>query len=180
MSPLVTELRKRLPIADYHIEQHVREDLVALLEKTHLSISAAESCTGGLIGKLMTDLPGSSAYFKGSAVTYWNEAKENVLGVSSETLSRYTAVSGETAKEMAEGSRRLYASDIAVSTTGYAGPGRGERGEPSGTVFLAVSGAYGTEVYEEHFLGSRKSVRYAAAEKAMYYVMEYIRKRMGK
>ena len=130
MSPLVTELRKRLPIADYHIEQHVREDLVVLLEKTHLSISAAESCTGGLIGKLMTDLPGSSAYFKGSAVTYWNEAKENVLGVSSETLSRYTAVSGETAKEMAEGSRRLYASDLAVSTTGYAGPGRGERGEP--------------------------------------------------
>ena len=64
MSPLVTELRKRLPVADYHIEQHVREDLVALLEKTHLSISAAESCTGGLIGKLMTDLPGSSAYFK--------------------------------------------------------------------------------------------------------------------
>ena len=61
-----------------------------------------------------------------------------------------------------------------------AGPGKGERGEPSGTVFLAVSGAYGTEVYEEHFLGSRKSVRYAAAEKAMYYVMEYIRKRMGK
>lgn len=103
MSPLVTELRKRLPVADYHIEQHVREDLVALLEKTHLSISAAESCTGGLIGKLMTDLPGSSAYFKGSAVTYWNEAKENVLGVSSETLSRYTAVSGETGKRDGRG-----------------------------------------------------------------------------
>ena len=179
MAPLVTELRKRLPIADYHIEQHVREDLVVLLEKTHLSISAAESCTGGLIGKLMTDLPGSSAYFKGSAVTYWNEAKENVLGVSSETLSRYTAVSGETAKEMAEGSRRLYASDIAVSTTGYAGPGRGERGEPEGTVFIAVAGSRGTEVHEEHFLGSRKSVRYAAAEKAMYYVMEYVRKMTG-
>lgn len=98
MSPLVTELRKRLPVSDYHIEQHVREDLVSLLEETHLSVSAAESCTGGLIGKLMTDLPGSSAYFKGSAVTYWNEAKEKVLGVSAETLSRYTAVSGETAK----------------------------------------------------------------------------------
>lgn len=179
MSPLVTELRKRLPVSDYHIEQHVREDLVSLLEETHLSMSAAESCTGGLIGKLMTDLPGSSAYFKGSAVTYWNEAKEHVLGVSPETLARYTAVSEETAKEMAEGSRRLYASDIAVSTTGYAGPGNGERGEPEGTVFIAVAGSRGTEVHEEHFLGSRKSVRYAAAEKAMYYVMEYVRKMTG-
>ncbi len=174
--PLAEEIKKRLPISNYHIEQDVHKDLVALLLKKELTMSAAESCTGGLIGKMMTDFSGSSTYFKGSAVTYWNEAKERVLGVKAETLDKYTAVSRETAKEMAEGSRALYRSDVAVSTTGYAGPGKGERGEPAGLVYIAVAGAQGTEVHEEHFLGARQSVRYAAAEKAMYYVMEYIRK----
>ncbi len=177
LAPLAEAIKKRLPVSDYHIEQDVHGDLVALLTEKGLTLSAAESCTGGLIGKMMTDLAGSSAYFKGSAVTYWNEAKKNVLGVKKVTLDAYTAVSRETAKEMAEGSRALYRSDVAVSTTGYAGPGKGERGEPAGLVYIAVAGERGTEVHEEHFLGSRQSVRYAAAEKAMYYVMEYIRNR---
>ena len=175
LSPLAEEIKKRLPVSDYHIEQDVHQDLVALLTKTGLTMSAAESCTGGLIGKMMTDLAGSSLYFKGSAVTYWNEAKERVLSVKADTLEKYTAVSKETAKEMAEGSRALYQSDVAVSTTGYAGPGKGERGEPAGLVYIAVAGEQGTEAHEEHFLGSRQSIRYAAAEKAMYYVMEYVR-----
>ena len=175
LSPLIEEIKKRLPVSDYHIEQNVRKDLVALLEEKHLTMSAAESCTGGLIGKLMTDLPGSSSYFKGSAVTYWNEAKEAVLGVHGDTLAKYTAVSQEVAKQMAEGSRKLYDVDIAVSTTGYAGPGLGERGEQPGLVYIGVSGDHGTEVHEEHFMGSRKSVRYGAAEKALYYVMKYIK-----
>ncbi len=174
LHPLAEEIKKRLPVSAYHIEQNVHKDLVALLEKKGLTMSAAESCTGGLIGKMMTDLSGSSVYFKGSAVTYWNEAKENVLGVKKKTLETYTAVSAQTAKEMAEGSRALYDSDVAVSTTGYAGPGKGERGEPAGLVYIAVAGAHGTEVHEEHFLGSRQAVRYAAAEKAMYYVMRYV------
>ncbi len=174
LQPLSEEIKKRLPVSAYHIEQNVHKDLVALLEKKGLTMSAAESCTGGLIGKIMTDLSGSSVYFKGSAVTYWNEAKENVLGVKKKTLETYTAVSAQTAKEMAEGSRALYDSDVAVSTTGYAGPGKGERGEPAGLVYIAVAGAHGTEVHEEHFLGSRQAVRYAAAEKAMYYVMRYV------
>ncbi len=175
--PVAEELKKRLPISDYHIEQDVRSDLVSLLEKKKLTLSSAESCTGGLIGKLMTDLPGGSTYFKGSAVTYWNEAKEAVLGVRADTLEKYTAVSVEVAKQMAEGSRKLYEADMAISTTGYAGPGLGERGEQPGLVYIGVSGAHGTEVHEEHFLGSRKSVRYGAAEKALYYAMEYIKRR---
>ena len=172
--PMAEELKRRLPVSDYHIEQDARNDLVKALTEKHLTLSAAESCTGGLIGKLMTDLAGSSSYFKGSAVTYWNEAKEQVLGVKSDTLEAYTAVSREVAEQMAEGSRRLYGSDIAVSTTGYAGPGPGERGEQPGLVYIGVSGNHGTEVHEEHFMGSRKSVRYGAAEKAMYYAMKYI------
>ncbi len=151
--------------------------LLALLQEKNLTFSAAESCTGGLIGKWLTDIPGSSARFKGSAVTYWNSAKEAVLGVSPETLAMYTAVSAETAKEMAEGARKLYETDFAVSTTGYAGPGRGERGEPAGLVYIAVSGKCGTEVYREQFFGTRREVREAAARKAFLYAADSIRKK---
>ena len=148
-------------------------DLHHFLLENHLSVSAAESCTGGLIGKFLTDNPGSSSYFKGSAVTYWNEAKEKVLSVKKDTLDQLTAVSGPVAEEMAEGSRALYGSDIAVSTTGYAGPGKGERGEDPGLAYIGVSGHLGTEVHKEQFFGSLKSVRYGAAEKALYYLLQY-------
>ncbi len=150
--------------------------LLSLLQERELTFSAAESCTGGLIGKWMTDIPGSSACFKGSAVTYWNSAKETVLGVLPETLLAHTAVSAETAKEMAEGARKLYDTDIAVSTTGYAGPGKGERGEPAGWVYIAVSGKFGTEVHLEQFSGTRQEVREAAARKAFLYAADYIRR----
>lgn len=175
LRPLAEEIGKRLPTACYNLENEARGDLVQLLTKSKLTFCAAESCTGGLIGKLMTDWPGSSSYFKGSAVTYWESAKEKVLHVSADTLSRYTAVSPETAREMAEGTRRLYEADLAVSTTGYAGPGGGDRGEPQGLVYIGVSGPAGTEIHREHFLGSRRSVRYGAAEKALFYAAEYIR-----
>lgn len=174
LHPLAEEIKKRLPVSTYHIEQKVRGDVTKLLLQKHITVSAAESCTGGLIGKLLTDLPGSSSYFKGSAVTYWNEAKEKVLGVDGKTLLRYTAVSQEVAFQMAEGSRKLYDADIAVSTTGYAGPGLGERGEEPGLVYIGISGPCGTEVHKENFMGSRKSVRYGAAEKALYYIMQYV------
>lgn len=176
LRPLAEEIMQKVPVVRYNLEGDARKDLVSLLEKEKLTFSAAESCTGGLIGKLMTDLPGSSVYFKGSAVTYWNSAKEHVLGVKEKTLAAYTAVSGETAREMAEGTRRLYDTDLAVSTTGYAGPGKGERGEAAGLVYIGITGPMGTEVHKEQFLGSRKSVRYAAAEKALFYAAEYIRK----
>lgn len=176
LMPLAKEIMSRVPVMRYSLEGDARKDLVQLLTETGLTLCAAESCTGGLIGKLMTDLPGSSAYFKGSAVTYWNSAKEHVLGVLPKTLAAYTAVSEETAKEMAEGTRKLYDADLGISTTGYAGPGKGERGEPEGLVYIGVTGPLGTEVHKEQFLGSRKSVRYGAAEKALFYAGEYIRR----
>lgn len=167
-------IKGRLPISEFSPETGMISKLHRALLERKMTVSAAESCTGGLIGKLLTDLPGSSAYFKGSAVTYWNEAKEQVLSVKSDTLDRYTAVSAETALEMAEGSRALYHSDIAVSTTGYAGPGPGERGESPGLVYIGISGQQGSYVHEEHFLGSRQSVRYGAADKALYYILKYL------
>lgn len=176
IAPLEKEICSRIPAMRYNLEEDGRKELAGLLLANHMSVSAAESCTGGLIGKLITDMPGSSAYFAGSAVTYWNQAKEKVLTVSSDTLKKYTAVSAETAAEMARGSRALYGTDIAVSTTGYAGPGEGERGEPAGLVYIGVDGSWGTEVYKEQFRGGRKSVRYGAAEKALFYAAQYLKK----
>lgn len=168
------EIEERIPLAGrYNVENQIIPDLYEFFLKNKLTISAAESCTGGLIGKLLTDLPGSSVFFKGSAVTYWNEAKEKVLSVSGKSLMEYTAVSEPVARQMAEGSRNLYDSDIAVSTTGYAGPGKGERGEDAGLVYIGVAGPLGTKVYKEQFLGSRDSVRFGAADRALYYALEY-------
>lgn len=173
--PAARTIMERLPVVHYNLEGDMGKELARLLLDRQLTVSAAESCTGGLIGKLLTDLPGSSEYFKGSAVTYWNDAKEEVLHVSPNTLAAYTAVSEACAKEMAEGSRSLFHTHIAVSTTGYAGPGRGERSEPEGLVYIGIAGPAGTEIHEERFLGSRKSVRYGTAGKALYYAAEYIK-----
>lgn len=175
------EIEKRMPVSRYHLEGDVLHDLHEFLLKEGLTVSAAESCTGGLIGKFLTDNPGSSSYFKGSAVTYWDETKEKVLSVRKEDLDQFTAVSAPVAEEMAEGSRSLYGSDIAVSTTGYAGPGKGERGEDAGLVYIGIAGSWGTEVHREQFFGSRRSVRYGAAEKALYYLLQYGKKvKLGK
>lgn len=173
--PVYQEIRKRLPASEYQLETDAGRDLAKALLESKWTFSAAESCTGGLIGKLLTDIPGSSGFFKGSAVTYWNEAKENILGVKEDVLSRYTAVSAETAKQMAEGARRLYGSDIAVSTTGYAGPGPGERGEAPGLVYIGIAGIAGTQVYKEQLYGSRANIRYSAAEKAFYHALVYLK-----
>ena len=171
ITPFLLIIKKRLPVSEYHVESDIRSDLAELLIQYKMTMSAAESCTGGIVGKLMTDLPGSSDYFKGSAVTYWNDSKEEILGVSKSTLKRDTAVSAGVAGEMAEGSRRLYNSDVSVATTGYAGPGNGIHGESPGK--------YGTKVYEEHFMGNRESIRYGAADKALYYVLQYIKLNKG-
>lgn len=168
-------IKERIPISGCPIKDNVRNNLAEALIQYKMTMSAAESCTGGIIGEIITDLPGSSVYFKGSAVTYWNDAKVGILGVSEEILKKYTAVSAAVACQMAEGSRIIYGSDLAVSTTGYAGPGLGERNEPPGLVYIAVAGKNGTEVYEEHFIGDRKNIRYEAAEKALYYVLQYIK-----
>lgn len=115
---------------------------VALYAQLHgrgLTLAAAESCTGGLVGDLITDVSGSSEYFLGSAGTYSNEAKMRLLGVREETLVAHGAVSVETAAEMAQGARRLYAADIAVSVTGIAGPTGGTAEKPVGLVYIHVS-----------------------------------------
>ena len=132
-----------------------------------VKISCAESCTGGLVGAALTDIAGSSDVFNGSAVTYSNESKHEILGVKTETLKKYGAVSIECACEMAEGSRKIYGSDYAVSTTGIAGPDGGSPEKPVGTVCFAVAGKNGTRSAVRKLPGSRSEVRTRAVRFAL-------------
>ena len=111
-----------------------------------MKIATAESCTGGLLAKRITDVAGSSEVFEMGAVTYANRIKEQVLGVSAQTLEKYGAVSPETAREMAEGIRKAAGSDIGIGITGIAGPGGGNAEKPVGLVYIAMSTAEKTVV----------------------------------
>ena len=141
--------------------------LNALLADGRLTVAAAESLTGGNVARRITDIPGSSAYFLGGIVSYANEAKEKLLGVPSDVLKNPGAVSEPTARAMAEGARRAFGADVAVSTTGIAGPAGGTARKPVGTVFIAASGPVGTAVEEHHFPGGRADVVAAATEAAL-------------
>ena len=113
--------------------------LVRLLTESNQTLATAESCTGGLIAKQITDVSGCSATFVGGCVTYTNEIKRSLLGVDQEILDTYTEVSEACAKAMAEGVCRRLNADVGISTTGYAGPGGGTAQNPVGTVYIAVA-----------------------------------------
>lgn len=149
--------------------EKIEKALVEALAEKGLTVSCAESCTGGLIAKRMTDVAGSSTVFKGGAVTYTNEIKEAILGVKHETLEAYGAVSEPVAAEMAENVRMRFGTDIGISTTGYAGPGGGNEKNPVGTVYIGISTKQGTRVTRFAFSGmrSRAYIRTLAAGNAL-------------
>lgn len=122
----------------------LEEEIGELLKAKKLSLSTAESCTGGGVAALVTSVPGSSEYFKGGIVAYANEVKEELLGVRPETLVAYGAVSRETVVEMAKGAMNRLKTDCAVATSGIAGPGGGTPEKPVGTVWIAA--AYKNEI----------------------------------
>ena len=124
----------------------IEKQTVELLKSKKLKLATAESCTGGLISKRITDVSGSSEVFEGGVVCYSNRFKENVLGVSPETLKKYGAVSRETAREMVKGVLSLTKADIAVAVTGIAGPSSDDTNKPVGLVYIAVSDGKSTIV----------------------------------
>lgn len=145
-----------------------------LLGARGLTLALAESCTGGLIGHLITDVPGSSDYFLGSAVCYAYSAKENILGVQRETLLTHGAVSAETAAEMAQGARRIFGAHVAVSVTGIAGPGGGLPNKPVGLIHIHLS-APDAEIPERHVWGAdRAGNKRLSAEAALRLVIRYM------
>lgn len=132
-----------------------------------LSLSLAESCTGGMIAETITSVAGASDIFYGSAVTYVNEAKEHILGVAHETLEKHGAVSSECAEEMACGARRVYGADVAMSVTGIAGPGGGSEAKPVGTVWFGLATKDGAETFRRRFDGDRAAVRRQTVEEVL-------------
>lgn len=143
-------------MADQGIPQ-LEEELGRLLRAKGLTISVAESCTGGLLASRITDVPGSSDYFVGGIVAYRNEIKERVLGVPREILKEHGAVSEMTAEAMARGCRDLFASDIAVAVTGIAGPGGETVDKSVGLVYIAVASQGKTECKRYLWTGGRLS-----------------------
>ena len=151
------------------------ERVGAQLREHDLMCATAESCTGGLIGHLITEVPGSSAYFAGGAIVYSYGAKEAVVGVDHVTLLREGAVSASVAQQMAQGALRLYAAGVAIAVTGIAGPGGGLPGKPSGTVYLHVSAADGYEYGERHVWESdRSGNKLLSAVRALQMIGEYL------
>lgn len=144
------------------------------LRKKKLTVSAAESCTGGRIGDKITDVPGSSDYFRGCVVTYSNESKVAMLGVDKPTLARFGAVSEQVAKEMALGCIGLFGSDISVSTTGIAGPSGGSTEKPVGLVWFAVTDGDRITTEKIVFPGDRESVKETASDMALELVLRFI------
>ena len=145
-----------------------------LADQPRLTIAAAESCSGGEVAHRITAIAGSSAYFLGSIVAYANEAKRALLGVPQEILDTRGAVSEECARAMAEGARRAFGADLAVSTTGIAGPGGATARKPVGLVYVAVAGPDGIFAEEHHFPGDRAAVVDAAAEAALRLLLDRV------
>ena len=169
IGPVAEEIRARLGDAVYGegLDNSIEKVVVGLLRERGETITFAESCTGGMLAARLVDVPGASNVLNEAHVTYADAAKARVLGVKPETLERYTAVSAQCAREMAEGARRVSGATWAAATTGYAGPDGGEDGTPAGTVFIAVSGPDGTTVEERHFKGTRQFVRTVATSWAL-------------
>ena len=145
-----------------------------ILRQRGQRLAVAESCTGGLISHLVTNVAGSSTYFVGGVTAYSNEVKVNLLGVRLETLERFGAVSSETVLEMAHGVRNALAADIGISVSGIAGPDGGTPEKPVGTVWIGLSSPQ--EEYSRHFLwtGDRLDVKVQSAQAALMLLLEYL------
>ena len=160
-------IRERFPDALPKGCSSIAEAVLYEAKIKNVKISCAESCTGGLVGAALTEIPGSSENFNGSAVTYSNEAKMKILCVREETLKNFGAVSEQCALEMAEGALKVYDSDFAVSITGIAGPDGGTELKPVGTVCFGVASKDGTETFTRKFPGGRSEVRNRAVRFAL-------------
>lgn len=160
LNSVENEITKILGDSVYSTEDKELCEVVAemLLEKK-ISVAFAESCTGGLVSSVITDIPGISAVFDRAVVSYSNKSKVETLGVRQETLDKYSAVSRETAIEMAEGIRRVAGTDLGLSVTGVAGPDGGTDEKPVGLVYIALADKSGTYFKELKLVGNRKRIR---------------------
>lgn len=159
----------------FALDEEMLEVLVGkLLLARGLTLGVAESCSGGLIAARLTDIPGSSAYFKGGIVAYSNEVKNKVLGVDLDILNRYGAVSRETAEAMAVGSRERTGSDLGLAVTGIAGPSGGTKAKPRGLVYISLAADDIAICREHRFAGSRTAVRQGTVNASLNMLRQYL------
>ncbi|HHV78206.1 MAG TPA: competence/damage-inducible protein A [Firmicutes bacterium] len=170
------EIRSRLGKWIFGTDEDTLEKVVGeLLLRNGLSLATAESCTGGLVANRITDVPGSSGYFKGGIVAYQEAIKQSVLGVPEEIIREYGVVSQEVASFLADGVRRLCRADVGLAITGYAGPSGGAPGKPVGTVCLGLSGPGGRQSKEVWISGNRLTVKARAAQEALGSLWSYLK-----
>lgn len=161
LKPVIKEIKKRFGNAVYTTDEHenLEDVVVRLLKKYDLTVTTAESCTGGLIAGRIVNVPGASEVFNEGYVTYSNKAKKKILGVSKATLKKYGAVSEQTAREMAAGGVFTTDADACIAVTGIAGPDGGTEEKPVGLVYIACYMKDKVKVEEYHFRGNREKVR---------------------
>jgi nicotinamide-nucleotide amidase len=150
------------------------QEIGNLLRQKGLTLGAVESATGGLISHLITNVPGSSDYYKGSITAYSNEVKSKVVGVKKETIDRYSVVSSQVAEEMAQGGRKVLAADICLADTGIAGPSGATPGKPVGIFYLGLSHKAGTFSQKHNFQGNREQNKLEATNAALDWLREYL------
>ncbi len=144
------------------------------LMKHGLSLTTAESCTGGWVAKILTDIPGSSGWFDRGFVTYTNESKQDMLGVQASTLQQHGAVSEQAVREMARGGQARSRADVSLAVSGIAGPGGGTTDKPVGTVWLAWTAGKNLRTLHVHLSGERSRIREQAVELALQGVLDII------
>ena len=160
--------------ATYQMDTSLEKRVGETLRRRGLRLAAAESCTGGLVGHRVTNIPGSSTYYMGSVTAYAYEAKVRLLGVKWETLETYGAVSSQVVSEMALGVRRALAADIGISISGIAGPGGGTPEKPVGLVCFGLSTPDGVWTTQQQFDGDRTAVKEQAADFILGYILHYL------
>ena len=174
--PLINEIKKRLDGFVYGVDYTcIEEAVIEKLKENHLKVATAESCTGGLLGKRITDIPGASEVFECGVISYANEIKHKVLGVSEDDLNKYGAVSEPVAKQMAQGALKISGADIAVSVTGIAGPDSDSTNKPVGLVYIGLADR--DNVWVRELKTSRKDRsynRYVSASNALNMIRLYI------
>ncbi len=153
---------------------NLEQEVGSLLRQKRLTLGIVESATGGLISHLITNIPGSSDYYKGSVTAYSNEVKIEVVGVKEDTINKYGAVSAQVAEEMAQGGRKILAADICLADTGIAGPSGATPGKPVGLFYIGLSHQAGTYSQKHCFQGNREQNKHQAAEVALGWLKEYL------
>ena len=152
----------------------LEQEIGNLLRQKGLTLGTVESATGGLISHLITNIPDSSDYYKGSVTAYSNEIKIKIVGVKEATINRYGAVSHQVAEEMAWGGRKILAVDICLADTGIAGPGGATTGKPVGLFYIGLSHQARTYNQKHYFQGNREQNKHQVAEASLAWLKEYL------